>query len=62
MSLNGNVLSTLIFDAMAAADEKIAPVINGEKVPTDTPQKQRERQAQAKAIAVTIINLSLIHI
>ena len=60
MALNGEVLSTLIFTAMAEADAKVAPKItlpdgSKEKIATDTPQKQIERKAMADAIAITII-------
>lgn len=61
MALNGDVLSTLIFEAMKKADEAVAPQVtlpdgSSETIDTNTPQKQRERKAASDAIAITIIN------
>lgn len=61
MALNGDVLATLIFNAMEQADAAIAPIVtlpdrSPKKVDTNTPQKQRERKATADAIAITIID------
>ncbi len=56
MALNGKILSQLIYDAMQAADEATAPIVSGERVGVNTPQKQRERKAQAAAIGATVIN------
>ncbi len=56
MSLSGRILSQLIFDALQAADEAVAPIINGERVGVNTPQKLRERKAFSNALGTTIIN------
>lgn len=62
MALNGKVLSTLVFEAMAKADVESARksrvlLEDGTaiSVDTETPQKQLERKGTADAIAITII-------
>lgn len=62
MALNGEVLSTLVFEAMAKADAESARksqvlLEDGSaiSVDTETPQKQLERKGTADAIAITII-------
>ena len=63
MALSGEVLSTLIYDAMAKADVASAErskvvSVDGKSaimVDTETPQKQLERKDMSDAIAITII-------
>ena len=60
MTLNGQVLSTLIQKKLDEADVETAPTVIGPdgrvEAVVSTPQKIKERKAQTDAIAITIID------